>query len=237
MIELARIMKEIENDEYRELALARQLGMMFENRDSYIHSVKWDKHRIILRVELMSSLLGEFPRFAESDAIFIPADLLAVVPITAIVAEDCIPELEICALEKSDGAYLFLGFSGQSTEHLALAIWRVLKRWETLAAVLYKTIEQSYPLDMDWREFLSGESGFVIMKPHRRLTHRERKRALNNVCLACVSLLRSVLDDKAWSDNRVGHLISFINNLQAQDDVPSIEMRTPELEVAGGATK
>ncbi len=230
-------MKEIENEERRELGLARQLGIMFGSRDYYINSVKWDGCRIIIRAELMSSLLSAFPRFAESDGMFTPADLLAVVPVTAIIVEDRIPELEMCVLEKATGAYLLLGFSGESTDNLALAIWRVLKRWENLAAVLYKTIERSYPLEIDWREFLSGESGFVTIKAHRSLTHTERKRALNNVCLACASLLRSVLDDTAWSDSRVRRLISFMANLQAQEDVPSMEVRTPELEVAGGAMK
>jgi len=103
--------------------------------------------------------------------------------------------------------------------------------------VLYKTIEQNHPVEIDWREFLTGESGFVTIKSHRSLTFGERKRALNNVRLACASLLRSVLDDTAWSDNRVRRLMTFIDNLQVKAYVPRLELRTPELEITGGVTE
>lgn len=234
MIELSKIMKRIEEEDTRSLRLTRQLRLMFPSKDSFIQSTKWEENEVILSVELRSSLLNAYPRFSDSIDIFLPSDLLALVPLVAIVAEKRIPQLKMCFIERSENTRIFIGLKSDSTDSLAIGIWRLLERWKSLSSILYITITRNYPDEIDWREFLAGESGFIIIGHDRTLSYAERKRALDSVRLACTSLLRSVLDDEGWTDSRVCRMISFLDSMNVQPDVPRMELNVPDIEIPGG---
>jgi hypothetical protein len=213
------------------------LQVMFSNTDRTILKARLRYHSpdrdasLIMIIGLRSDILSPFQRFeSEQKGRYLPCDILGIVPGLALMVTSINTGLALSAIAKDDATRLVLVFEGLSERKggslkaLSASIRNFMKRWEEWTEVLLGIIHRD-PLvvnwDIDWREFLAGESGFVTMPWFRPMTFAERELALSRVVVATRALLASVLSNQQLRDPMILGLKEWLANLQPLPEVIS----------------
>jgi hypothetical protein len=211
------------------------LQVMFSNSDRTIlkaqlryHSPERDASLIII-VGLRSDILAPFQRFGnERKGRYLPCDILGIVSGLALITTSINTGLALSAIAKDSSTRLVLVFEGLSDrgggsmKALTAVVRNFMKRWDEWTDVLLGIIRRD-PLvsnwDIDWREFLAGESGFVTMAWFRPMTFTERELALRRVVTASKALLTSVLSSSQLGDSMIVGLREWLDELQPLPEI------------------
>jgi hypothetical protein len=148
--------------------------------------------------------------------------------------------LALSAIAKDDATRLVLVFEGLSERKggslkaLSASVRNFMKRWDEWTEVLLGIIRRD-PLvanwDIDWREYLAGESGFVTMPWFRPMPFSERELAMQRVVVAARALLVSVLNTQQLRDPMILGLKDWLGELQALPEVISGVQISEEVEI------
>ena len=223
------------------------LQVMFSNTDRSILKARLRYHgpdrdaSLIMIVGLRSDILSPFQRFEqERKGRYLPCDILGIVPGLALMTTFINSGLALSAIAKDDTTRLVLVFEGLTERKggslmaLSAAVRNFMTRWTEWTDVLLGIIQRD-PLvsswDIDWREFLAGESGFVTMPWFRPMTFSERELALQRVVVASKALLASVLSNSQLKDTMILGLMDWLNDLQPLTEVISGVQISGEVEI------
>lgn len=200
------------------------LQMMFESSDRHIAKAVLNEGKsLVLLVGMRSEILSPFPRYQEenSGGSFTQCDIIGLVPAIALMVEQSAKMMAASAIERDEATRVVLVFEGDDVRLLARKVWCFMDRWETWIKVLYGILEKDLAVELDWREFLAGESGFVTMHWYKPLDYETRSVALQRVKLASRALIQSVLSSRQQENYMVQELLGWLSTLEAQPDVVS----------------
>ena len=224
------------------------LQVMFSNTDRTIlkarlrfHGVEKDAS-LILIVGLRSDILSPFQRFESGrQGRFAPCDIPGIVPGLALMVTSINSGLALSAIAKDDATRFVLVFEGLaerkegSLRALSAAVRNYMKRWSDWTEVLMTTIRRDPAVrgwDLDWRELLAGESGFVTMNWFKPMTYAEREMALHRVVVSSRALLASVLSSSQLKDPMITGLTEWLDKLEALPEVISgVQVSEEEVEI------
>ncbi len=204
-----------------EIDVTVYLQMMFENSDRHIsRATLRDGKSLVIVAGLRSEILSPFPRYKDvHTGTFNQCDILGLVPAIALIVEQRDKTLAASAVERDNASRVILVFEGNSVEVLGRNIWRFMNRWDSWTQVLVNILERDLPIQMDWREFLAGESGYVTMDWYKPLDYDMRTKALDTTTLASKALLQSVLNRSQFENYWIQELVTWLNGLQPQQHV------------------
>ena len=211
------------------------LQVMFSNTDRTVLKARLRYHgpqrdaSLIMIVGLRSDILTPFQRFElERKGRYLPCDIPGIVPGLALMVTSINTGLALSAIAKDEATRLVLVFEGLSERKggsmkaLSASVRNFFKRWDEWTEVLLGIIRRD-PLvvdwNIDWREFLSGESGFTLMPWFRPMSSTEREVALQRVVVASKALLASVLNPKQLRDPMILGLKEWLDALQPLPEV------------------
>ncbi|MHA3962839.1 MAG: hypothetical protein AM325_004790 [Candidatus Thorarchaeota archaeon SMTZ1-45] len=223
------------------------LQVMFSNTDRTICKAKLRYHNpdrdasLILIVGLRSDILSPFQRFeVDRKGRYLPCDILGIVPGLALMVTSINTGLALSAIAKDNTTRLVLVFEGisgrkgGSLKSLSASVSYFMQRWTEWTDVLLGIIRRD-PIvvswDIDWREFLAGESGFVTMPWFRPMTFSERELALRRVLVASKALLASVLSETQLRDPMILGLKDWLDDLQPLPEVIGGIQVSEEVEI------
>ena len=223
------------------------LQVMFSNTDRTVLKARLRFHgpdrdaSLILIVGLRSDILSPFQRFEqERKGRYLPCDIPGIVPSLALMTTSINTGLALSAIAKDDATRLVLVFEGLaerkggSLKALSASVRNFMRRWSEWTDVLLGIIRRD-PLvshwDIDWREFLAGESGFVTMPWFRPMTFSERELAIQRVVVASKALLASVLSSSQLKDTMILGLKEWLDSLQPLPEVISGVQVSEEVEI------
>ncbi|MDF1539678.1 MAG: hypothetical protein P1Q69_12330 [Candidatus Thorarchaeota archaeon] len=213
---LARQFESSENKQ--EIDVTVYLQMMFENSDRHIsRATLRDGKSLVIVAGLRSEILSPFPRYKDvPTGTFNQCDILGLVPAIALIVEQRDKTLAASAVERDNASRVILAFEGASIDILGRNVGRFMDRWDSWTRVLVNILERDLPLQMDWREFLAGESGFVTMDWYKPLEYGMRTKALDTATLASKALLQSVLNRSQFENYWIQELVTWLDGLQPQ---------------------
>mgnify|MGYP000734073575 CR=1 FL=1 len=165
---------------------------------------------LVVVLGFRSEMLRPFGQLPLRSGDYLPCDIPGLVPGLAAVVHCHDKGLVANAIVRGDVPRLILVFEGGSTKtarqalrSLATSVYRFFTTWNEWCGVLLSAIERD-PIvgawDLDWREFLAGESGFVVMPWFRPMSYTDRVTALERVVIAAQALLASVLTSEGLAD-------------------------------------
>ncbi|MHA2140593.1 MAG: hypothetical protein ACXADC_09320 [Candidatus Thorarchaeota archaeon] len=211
------------------------MQVMFNNRDRNIVKATirntgperdaW----LILVVGLRSDILSTFTRFDEDiPGRYLACDILGIVPAISLMASSYSKGLVMSTIARDDVTRLVLVFEGQSNRRggalrtLSTAVYNFMKKWEEWIDVLLGTLKRD-PLIGEWnidiREFLAGESGYITMPWFTPMSYGDRAIGLERIILASHALMSSVLGNGQLADPMVVTLKDWLNELTALPEV------------------
>lgn len=186
---------------------------------------------LALVVGLRSEILSPFSRFNIGRDKYLPCDIPGLVPALALTVAHQDYGLAVSATAHDMFTHLILVFEGDpaakggTVRSLATSLWSFMRRWTDWTDVLLGTLSRDPAVahwNIDWREFLAGESGFVTMPWFRPMDYGDRALGLDRVVAASRSLLASVLGQAQMEDPAIRALTSWLDQL------------APLVEVVGG---
>jgi len=211
------------------------LQVMFNNADRTILKARLRYHSndkdasLIVIVGLRSDILSPFQRFeTKRKGRYLPCDIPGIVPGLALMASSINNGLALSAIAKDDATRLVLVFEGLSGKKggslkaLSAAVRNFMLRWSEWTDVLLGIIRRDPNVgnwDLDWREFLAGESGFITMHWFRPMTYSERELALQRVLVASKALLASVLSGSKLRDPMILGLKEWLDEIEPLPEV------------------
>ncbi len=178
---------------------------------------------LVLVIGFRSEMLRPFGQVRLRSGDYLPCDIPGLVPGLAAVVDGRHRGLVANALVRGDVTRMVLVFEGKVSQSsrkalrsLATSVYRFFTTWREWRQVLLATVERDpvvseWPLD--WREFLAGESGFVVMPWFRPMSYSERATAMDRVVLAARALLASVLSQEGLEDPLVVSLQRWLDDL------------------------
>jgi hypothetical protein len=213
------------------------LQVMLNNGDRCVVKARLRYHGpdtsswLALVVGLRSRILSPFSRFDSGRDQYLPCDIPGLVPALALTVahQDC--GLAVSAVAHDTFTHLVLVFEGDvaakggNLRSLATSVWSFMKRWTDWTDVLLAAASRNPSVaqwNMDWREFLAGESGFVTMPWFRPMNYSDRALGLERIVAASKSLLASVLSQAQMEDPAIRTLTSWLDQL------------APLVEIVGG---
>ena len=222
------------------------LQVMFSNTDRTILKARLRYHgsdrdaSLIMIVGLRSDILSPFQRFEEGrKGRYLPCDIPGIVPGLALMVTSINTGLALSAIAKDDATRLVLVFEGLSSRKggslkaLSASVRNFFKRWDEWTEVLLGIVRRDPMVanwEIDWREFLAGESGFTLMPWFRPMPFSERELALHRVVVASQALLASVLSTQQLRDPMILGLKDWLDELQALPEVISGVQISEEVE-------
>ncbi|MFW9806216.1 MAG: hypothetical protein ACFFFK_05755 [Candidatus Thorarchaeota archaeon] len=223
------------------------LQVMFSNTDRTILKARLRYHdpdrdaSLIVIVGLRSDILTPFQRFEpERKGRYLPCDIPGIVPGLALITTSINTGLALSAIAKDDATRLVLVFEGLSERRggslkaLSASVRNFFKRWDEWTDVLLGIIQRD-PLvadwNIDWREYLAGESGFTLMPWFKPMSFPERELALQRVVVASRALLASVLNTQQLRDPMILGLKEWLSELQPLPEVISGVQVSEEVEI------
>lgn len=224
------------------------LQVMFSNTDRTILKARLRFHgpdrdaSLIMIIGLRSDILSPFQRFEyERKGRFAPCDIPGIVPGFAQMVTSINTGLALSAIAKDDATRLVLVFEGLanrkggSLRALSASVRNYFQRWSEWTDVLMTTVQRD-PIvshwNLDWREFLAGESGFITMSWFRPMTLAEREIALQRVVAASKALLASVLSSSQMRDPMIQGLRDWLENLEPLPEVINgVQVSEEEVEI------
>jgi len=224
------------------------LQVMYSNTDRTILKARLRFHgqdkdaSLIVIVGLRSDILSPFQRFeVGQQGRFAPCDIPGIVPGLALMITSINSGLALSAIAKDDATRFVLVFEGLaerkggSLRALSTAIRNFFTRWSNWAEVLLSTVQRDPAVagwNIDWREFLAGESGFVTMPWFRPMTFSEREIALERVVISSRALLASVLNGSQLRDSMIVGLKEWLDRLEPIPEVISgVQVSEEEVEI------
>jgi len=223
------------------------LQIMFNNPDRTIikahlrySGLDRDANLIII-VGLRSDILSPFQKFDyDSKRKYQPCDIPGLVPGLALLASSPSNGLVLSAISREEATRFILVFEGLSSRKggslkaLSSAVRIFMKRWTEWTEVLLSTLKRD-PLvgywELDWREVLAGEAGFVTMPWHQPLSYSDRELGLQRVVIASKALLASILTPAQLKCPMIIGLKEWLDNLRALPEVVSSAMISEEVEI------
>ena len=223
------------------------LQVMFSNTDRTILKARLRYHgpardaSLIMIVGLRSDILSPFQRFEpERKGRYLPCDIPGIVPGLALMTTSINTGLALSAIAKDDATRLVLVFEGLSERKggslkaMSASVRNFMKRWDEWTEVLLGIIRRD-PLvaswEIDWREYLAGESGYVTMPWFRPMPFSERELAMQRVVVASRALLASVLSTQQLRDPMILGLKEWLAELQPLPEVISGVQIGEEVEI------
>jgi len=211
------------------------IQVMFSNTDRTILKARLRYHgsdrdaSLIMIVGLRSEILSPFQRFeTDRKGRYLPCDIPGIVPGMALMVTSINTGLALTAIAKDEATRLVLVFEGVSQrkggsmKDLSASIQNFFKRWDEWTDVLIGIIQRD-PLvaewEIDWREYLAGESGFTLMDWFKPMSFSERELALQRVVAASKALLTSVLNAQQLRDPMILGLKEWLTELQPLPEV------------------
>ena len=211
------------------------LQVMFNNRDRNIVKARIRYTRpesdawLILVVSLRSDILSTFTRFEEDiPGRYLPCDILGIVPAISLMASSYSRGLAVSAIARDDVTRLVLVFEGQSNRRggslraLSTSVYNFMRKWEEWTDVLLGILKRD-PIIGDWnidiREFLAGESGYIVMPWFTPMSYNDRAIGLERIILASNALMSSVLGNGQLHDPMIVGLKEWLNGLSALPEV------------------
>ena len=223
------------------------LQVMFSNTDRTVLKARLRFHgpdkdaSLIMIVGLRSDILSPFQRFeSERKGRFAPCDIPGIVPGLALMVTSINTGLALSAIAKDDATRLVLVFEGLagrkggSLRSLSASVRNYMQKWSNWTEVLMTTIRRDILSDwnLDCREFLAGESGFITMNWFKPMTFAERETALQRVVVASRALLASVLSSSQLRDPMIIGLKEWLENLEPLPEVISgVQVTEEEVEI------
>lgn len=195
--------------------------MMFESTDRHIaKAIINDGQSLVLQIGMRSEILSPFPRYTNDHAgSFNQCDIIGLVPIVALMVEQKSRMISASAIERDEATRIILVFEAENTELLARKVWRFMVRWDQWIKVLTGVLEKDIQYEIDWREFLAGESGYITMDWYKPLDYDTRTIALHRVKLASIALLQSVLNRSQLENYMIQELSTWLHSLEPQTEV------------------
>ena len=189
---------------------------------------------LAMRLGLRSHILDPFPKFStEKHGKYLPCDIPSLVPAICVIASSRMKGLDgsvICANRSNAPDHIVLTFKGEgdlkrtNIQNLAISVHNVMERWKDWTEVLLRILKTDPILgywDIDWREFLAGESGFLTMDWFPQMPYRDRADALESIVTASNTLLASFLSPTEKRNILVTELQEWLNNITPQAEVHS----------------
>jgi len=197
--------------------------------------------RVIVTIGLRSAVLEPFERFHKpSDGEFLACDIPGLIPAVAVILRNQSRGVAGGAIERNSTTRILLAFEsersvkGDGLRGLASTITCTMRQWSEWTNVLLGTLDRD-PVagdwELDWREFLAGEAGFVTMPWFKSLGYQDRKIALSRTILAAEALLISVLNRKQLLDPVALQVRDWMKSLSPQPHVTGSHYITVEEEV------
>ncbi|MBD3406872.1 MAG: hypothetical protein GF411_12215 [Candidatus Lokiarchaeota archaeon] len=223
------------------------LQMIFNNSDRSIIKARLryegpdNDSWIVVILGLRSSILEPFNKFTRiSKNQYLPCDIFGLVPCIAQLVRFESSGPSLSAVAKDDVTRIVLVFEGDSSARsgcinsLATRLWRFMKRWDEWTSVLMNILEKDQYIgdwDINWRELLAGESGFVTMPWFSPLHYDDRVLALSRIVISSKALLTSVLNERQMSDPLIRGLINWLENLEPLSRIVSAPSTNEEVVV------
>ena len=223
------------------------LQIMFSNSDRTIikahlrYSSPDRDANLIMIVGLRSDILAPFQKFESgSRGKYQPCDIPGLVPGLALLASSPSNGLVLSAISREYATRFVLVFEGLSKRKggslkaLSNAIRTFMKRWTEWTEVLLGTLKRDPFIgswEVDWRELLAGESGFVTMPWHHSFTYSDRQIGLQRVVIASKALLTSVLTNSQLKTPMINGLKDWLSSLRALPEVVSGAPIGEEVEI------
>ena len=196
---------------------------------------------IEVAIGLRSAILEPFERFhVPSDGEFLACDIPGLIPAVAVMLRNQNRGVAAGTIERNLTTQVTLVFESEKfvkdngLKNLASAISCAMRQWGEWTNVLLGTLDRDPVVgdwEIDWREFLAGEAGFVTMPWFKSLGFQDRKIALSRIVLAAEALLVSVLNGKQLVDPVAVQVRNWMKSLSPQPHVAGSYYITVEEEV------
>ncbi len=229
---LAHIIEQAEDKTSVDATLLVQ--MMFEDADRHYASAKVIGGKtLLLVVGLRSEILEPFPMYTNKHVgEYSSCDIPALVPAIALIASEE-PNNDMCFMIEKEATHtrLVIGFEAENILTVAKHATRFIDRWTKWRDVLLNILEKESLFEIDWREFLAGETGYLTMNWYSPLSYDTRAKGLVRVKQASNALLHSVLSRKGLEHPHVRGLVSWLEDLKPKQHVQSAQAQPMEGEV------
>jgi len=194
------------------------LQMMFENTDRHIaKAVINDGKSLVLQIGMRSEILSPFPKYKDDKiGCFNQCDIIGLVPLVSLMVEQKDKMVTASAIERDDTTKAILVFDAVGLDQIARKVWRFMERWDRWIDVLLGVLNKDIHFEIDWREFLAGESGYITMDWYKPLDYDSRAIALHRVKLATRALLQSVLSRAHFENYLMKELTTWLDHLHPQ---------------------
>jgi hypothetical protein len=189
---------------------------------------------LAMKLGLRSQILKTFPRFSsERQGRYLPCDIPSLVPAVCIMVSSRMRGLDgsvICDHETNRPNHIVLTFKGEgdlkrsNIQDLAICVHNVMERWKDWTDVLLRILKRDPKLgnrEMDWREFLAGESGWVTMPWFPPMSYHDRSEALSSIVNASNTLLTSFLSPREKRNILVLELQEWLRTIEPLVEVQS----------------
>jgi len=189
---------------------------------------------LAMRIGLRSQILKGFPKFShEQNGKYLPCDIPSLVPAICIMVSSRMKGLDgsiICNHETGEPTHVVFTFKGEETpqrsnmDHLTSCVNHVMDRWKGWTDMLLNILTRDPKVgtwEIDWREFLAGESGFATMPWFSPMSFTDRVDALKSIVNASLALLSSFLSTAEMENRLVIELYEWLRNIEPQVDVVS----------------
>jgi len=239
---LEQILEASIDQEDPEKDLTRSFQMEYNTPDTSILRARMvTDQSIIVTIGLRSTILEPFERFhIPSDGEFLACDIPGLIPAVALILRNQNRGVAGGAIERDSTTRVILTFESERSvkdnglRDLASTITCTMQQWGEWTNVLLGTLDRDPVVgdwEIDWREFLAGEAGFVTMPWFRSLGFQDRKIALSRTILAAEALLISVLNGKQLLDPVAMQVRDWMKSLSPQPHVTGSHYITVEEEV------
>jgi hypothetical protein len=224
-----------------------QMQFMFNDADRIISKARLSYNGpgssawLVVIIGLRSEILTPFSKFDErkSDR-YMPCDIPAIVPGLALMSSMQNHGLAVSAIARNSITRFVLVFegvperTGGSMKSLSTAIWNFFKRWTDYTEVLMGTLNRDPVVgfwEIDWREFLAGETGFVQMPWFSPMSYSDRELGLNRIIASSKALLASILNRKQLQDPLIIGLKDWLDCLKPLHEVVVGVQVSEEVEI------
>ncbi len=242
MSRLEQILEASIDQEGPEKDLTMSFQMEYNTPDRSIIRARMVTDRsIMVTVGLRSTILEPFERFhIPSDGEFLACDILGLIPAIAVMLRNQSQGVAAGTIKRDSTTRIMFAFESKRSlkdnglKDLASTITCTMRQWGEWTNVVLGTLDRD-PIvggwEIDWREFLAGEAGFVTMPWFRSLGFQDRKIALSRTVLAAEALLISVLNRKQLTDPVAMQVRDWMKALRPQPHVAGSHYITVEEEV------
>ena len=242
MSRLEQILEASIDQEGPEKDLTMSFQMEYNTPDrSIVRARMVTDQSIVVAIGLRSAILEPFERFhVPSDGEFLACDIPGLIPAVAVMLRNQNRGVAAGTIERNSTTQITLVFESEKSvkdnglNNLASAITCTMRQWGEWTNVLLGTLDRDSVVgdwEINWREFLAGEAGFVTMPWFKSLGFQDRKIALSRTVLAAEALLISVLNRKQLIDPVALQVRNWMKSLRPQPHVAGSHYTTVEEEV------